>query len=288
MKSQLKKKTPSYAVIIVTHNSELYIQPCLKALFDQTIQPDQTIIVDSGSASLTLLKDLNQLYSFTFHAEKENIGFCKGNNIGMTYLNPAIEFVLFLNPDAFLTKTFIEGAISHLNDPLGQSIGALSGLLLRYNQKENHPTDHIDSTGIFQSWYGRWYDRGSGKSWQSIKKDYSQAELVPALCGAVLFCRMKALKSIELHPNIIMDPNFFMYKEDIDLSLRLRKKGWSLLYAPNLLAYHCRGWQQNRKQVPRHSRLMSARNEMTLHARCLSPYYLFSAFKYLIVRFLNG
>lgn len=287
MRSQLKEQAPPYAVIIVTHNSELYINSCFTALFDQSIQPKQVIIVDSGSNSITLLKDLSQSHSFILHIEKENIGFCKGNNIGMSYVDPTIRYILFLNPDAFLSKTFIEGAINHFEDPRGQSIGALSGLLLGFDINRNCSTSLIDSTGIFQSWYGRWYDRGSGEGSRSLTNKYDKPEHVPALCGAVMFCRTEALRSVELSPNTIMDPDFFMYKEDIDLSLRLRQKGWTLLYAPTLIAYHCRGWQQNRKRVPRLFRLMSARNEIIVHARSLSIYTVFSVMKYLLVKCFN-
>lgn len=102
-----------------------------------------------------------------------------------------------------------------------------------------------------------------------------------------MLCRKKALDEVLLQGGAIFDPSFYMYKEDIDLSLRLRRKGWSLMYVPSLVAYHCRGWKKERKDVPKAYRLLSARNEMRLYARSGSPYVIYSALKYAAVKLLN-
>ncbi len=64
----------------------------------------------------------------------------------------------------------------------------------------------------------------------------------------------------------VFDPNFFMYKEDIDLSLRLRAKGWRLMLWPKLLCYHGRGWQ-GRRRMPMNTKYLSSRNELRLCLR---------------------
>jgi GT2 family glycosyltransferase len=102
-----------------------------------------------------------------------------------------------------------------------------------------------------------------------------------------MFCRLEALRETELAPSTVMDPKFFMYKEDIDLSLRLRKQGWKLLFSPQLKAYHCRGWKKERSQVPRSLRIQSAKNEIRLHYRLKSPYILYSLLKYVSVKIFN-
>lgn len=270
------------AVIIVTHNSQKYLSTCLQALQQQTRRPAQVIIVDSGSQETDYLTAYAYDSSFTLHLAQENVGFCRGNNIGMSYVQASVQYVLFLNPDAFLTPSFLEQAVAYLEQPSAKQTGALSGVLLGYNVEEQRPTGRIDSTGIFRTWYGRWYDRGQGEFYQE-SPEY-QPERVPALCGALFLCRMQALRSVQLAPHVIMDPTFYMYKEDIDLSLRLRRQGWSLSYVPQLIAYHCRGWQQDRSKMPYHLRLQSAKNEMRLYARLKSPCYFYSLLKYFVVK----
>ena len=274
----------SCAVIIVTHNSQSCIPMCLNALKHQTKLPHQIIIVDSGSKDTAYLKGYLEDAELTLSLLEDNVGFCQGNNRGMSCLHKDVKYVLFLNPDVFLTPAFIEEAIFLMEHPSASRIGALSGILLGYSIQEGKPTGLIDSAGIFRTWYGCWYDRGQGRPGASLC--IPQTEKVPALCGALMFCRLQALRSVELGPNIVMDPDFYMYKEDIDLSLRLQQRGWSLLFVPQLAAYHCRGWQ-DRSKVARHLRLMSAKNEMRLYTRMKSPCILYSALKYLLVKVCN-
>lgn len=269
------------SVIIVTHNSQAYLPSCLEALQKQIRQPDQIIIVDSGSDQTNYLEAYAADPKVCLSLQKENVGFCQGNNIGLSLVPKKVDYILFLNPDAYLKPAFIQEAIALMDRPEASKVGALSGLLLGYDNAKQNPTGRVDSSGIFRTWYGRWYDRDQGSLYE--ERRYKREE-VPALCGALMFCRHQALNSVLLGPNQVMDLAFYMYKEDIDLSLRLQKRGWNLLFDPSLSAYHCRGWQQDRKKVARHFRLLSAKNEMRLYKRLRSPCYLYSAFKYWMVK----
>jgi GT2 family glycosyltransferase len=88
-------------------------------------------------------------------------------------------------------------------------------------------------------------------------------EDLPAACGALMFCRTQALEEVALAKNQVFDQRFFMYKEDIDLSLRLRGRGWRVARRPDLLCHHGRGWQ-GRPKMSYRSRYLSARNELLL------------------------
>jgi N-acetylglucosaminyl-diphospho-decaprenol L-rhamnosyltransferase len=99
-----------------------------------------------------------------------------------------------------------------------------------------------------------------------------------------MVCRMSALRG-EL-PNVF-DESFFMYKEDIDLSLRLRKKGWKLLYAPTVEAFHARGWAGNRKEISHRIRCLASKNDILLNLKHRSPYLIWAVAKYLGVRVLR-
>src|SRR5262249_49063606 len=147
--------------------------------------------------------------------------------------------------------------------------GALTGTILGYDIAKDKPTGKYDSTGVFRKWYGHWYDRGQGKDCHPQK--YAKKEYIPAICGALFFCRKEALDSVLIRDKEIFDNTFFMYKEDIDLSLRLRNEGWKLAFVPHLVAYHCRGWYKERKRVPRILRMCSARNELFIHKRSREP-----------------
>lgn len=275
----------SCTVIIVTHNSEKHLRLCIDCLKRQTLLPLSIVLVDSGSNQTDYLQSYVQDPLTKVFFAKTNIGFCKGNNLGMSLVPSEAKYILFLNPDAFLTPTFIEEATAYMEAPFNQQAGALSGILLGYDMEKNQPTGQIDSTGIFRTWYGRWYDRSQGTCISSAL--YINEEDVPALCGALMFCRKIALESIALQNHQIMDPSFYMYKEDIDLSIRLRKRGWQLKFLPMLEAYHCRGWRKSRQQVSKQLRVLSARNDIRVFQRLRSPCILYAALKYAAVKWLN-
>lgn len=275
-------RRPTCAAIIVTHNSQRCIVKTMESLQRQSHKPDQIVIVDSGSNDPAYLSPFEAFPNTTVIYEKENVGFCKGNNIGV---NRAAEctYTLFLNPDAFLKPSFVKEAIALMETD--RHCGALTGILMGYDMQADAPTNRYDSTGIFCTWYGKWYDRDQGKEYRP--SDYLVPEHLPAICGALLFCRKKALDSVLLKGDELFDNSFYMYKEDIDLSCRLRRAGWKLVLYPQLSAYHCRGWQK-RSQISRTLRLQSAKNEMRLSMRNKNPLHsLYSMIKYLSVYWLD-
>ncbi len=277
--------TATCSIIIVTHNSERYIPSCIQALLLQTYLPLQIIIVDSQSHSRDYLKLYEKTDGIQVIFCEENVGFCEGNNRGMSYVKADSKYVLFLNPDAFLYPNFIQESIAFLEAPENNDIGALTGLLLGYDINKKNPSGRIDSSGVFRSWYGRWYDRHQGDLYDASL--FKQVETIPAICGALFFCRRAALEDVQMGPNIVFDPNFYMYKEDIDLSVRLRQAEWRLVLNPKLLAFHCRGWQNDRKKMPRKFRLMASWNEVRLHQKMRSPHLLYSWLKYMAVKLFD-
>jgi len=285
MNSSKVDEMSNCAVIIVTHNSKPFLKKCLECLQNQSLLPAQIIIIDSGSDPLENVGLDNQYLNLCSYVSRNNVGFCKGNNIGLSLVKDEIKYILFLNPDTFLSSDFIEKAKSYLEREDQEKTAAISGLLMGYDISKDCPTGKIDSTGIFRKWYGNWYDRDQGKIYQ--KQFFTQEESVPALCGALMFCRKNALSTVLLAPNEVWDNSFFMYKEDIDLSLRLRKKNWDLKFLPELIAYHCRGWQPDRGKIPKRLRLLSARNEIKICTRIHSPCLIYSSIKYLSVKFFN-
>jgi N-acetylglucosaminyl-diphospho-decaprenol L-rhamnosyltransferase len=270
--------TPIY-VIIVTHNSSAFLEPCLVHLDKQTIPAQEVIVVDSGSSDTAYLQPLAGREGYRL-VTSDNIGFGRANNLGMQMLRGAEEgMVVFLNPDTFLPPDFFAQAVGVLNE--NPMAGAVSGKLLAFDVLSMKATGKIDSAGIYRHWYGRWYDRGQGK------QDQGQYDLIAsplALCGALLCCRLKALRPFG---ETVFDPDFFLYKEDIDLCLRLRNNGWWLVYDPRLIAYHCRGWSRRRQSVAYALRLAAARSEVLLCQKHPGPQLFWAWSKFLAVRFLR-
>lgn len=276
----------SYSIIIVTYNSELFIQKAIESIDQQKITPKKIIIVDTGSSNHDYLAPYIKRPDVLFIQAKQNAGFCVGNNLGFQALPEDTKYFLLLNPDAFLFPDSMTLALEFMEKKENRSCGLLTGTLYGYDIKKNLPKSSYDSTGIFNTWYGKWYDRGQGELIESNK--YNAIEEIPAACGAFMFCRKEAIDSNLVRNSELFDSHFYMYKEDIDLSCRLRKKGWKIFFNPNVQAYHCRGWNPNRKEMSRKVRLFSSRNELKIHFRmCSIPGILYSLIKYISVYFMN-
>lgn len=269
------------AAIVVTHNSELVLPRCLEALQQQTQSLDRIILVDSGSKDRSYLADYENSPTVTV-LQTENVGYSRANNLGAAQVLSSCEFLLILNPDTFLESGFVARALAAMRQyPVA---GIVSAKLLGYDLGTDKPVDRFDSTGIFRKWYGRWYDRGQG---EPDTGQYDIPEEVPGACGALLFCRGAALNDILLPGGAIFDPDFFLYKEDIELCLRLRKSGWKILYQPDCLAWHGRGWNAQRRNIVRELRKMAARSEILLYKKHPSPYMIWALSKYFLVTLFN-
>ena len=271
--------TEQVSVIIVTHNAEKHLDHCYRAIEAQSIKPAEVIIVDSGSSDKSYLGPYKKKENCLV-TEIENIGYGPANNIGLSLIHEQSSFVVILNPDTFLEKNFISKALDIAQKNKNYAI--ITGTLSGYSITDNEATGRIDSTGIYRKWYGRWYDRGQGKSINTF--ELPEASSVPAVCGALMFCRMDALKS-ELPQ--VFDENFFLYKEDIELCLRIRKKGWNLHYSPDLDAYHCRGWGERRSDIKRSLKIISSLNEIKMYKKHGSPYIGWALAKYILVKLFN-
>lgn len=97
----------------------------------------------------------------------------------------------------------------------------------------------IDSVGISQTWYGRFFERGYGLP----PSAYEIPEKVFGISGA-LFC----IHSSSLDPNEPLFEPSLHYKNDVELMLRLQKKKYSVQYFPDVLAHHDRLANENMKK----------------------------------------
>lgn len=276
-RAKLPKKI---GVVLVTHNSEATLEKTLLALSEQVFKPYETFLIDSGSADVQYIKKFSRKMGLEI-CLMPNIGFSAANNLGLMSLDKDIEYVLFLNPDVVMPETLLKELVDWLD--LNPDVGAVTPKLIRYDFNAGAPTDKLDSAGIASTWYGKWYDRGQGKS----KDLFDRQEEVEAICGAFFLARRQALMSVQLNRHEVFDESFFCYKEDIDLSLRLRNAGWKLVYLPQFKAYHGRGWKK-RGLISHPIKVMSAKNELKLHLKMKNPIRIaYSFLKLLGVKFFD-
>jgi GT2 family glycosyltransferase len=273
---------PKVGVVTVTYNSTPYFEKFMQGLASQTVPADRVVLVDSGSTDTSFLERANTYGVAAEVVRESNVGVCLGNNIGWRRLRD-FDYVLFLNPDAFLTPHFLEDAIEYMERE--RSVGMVTPSLLRYDVATGAPLSVIDTTGVVRNRLGLLKERDQGRDASCLSK-YKAPNEIPWLCTAVALGRKEALDAVVEPGDQLFDESFFMYKDDTDLSWRVRRAGWKIVHHPGLVGYHCRGWQ-DRKSASRKARLLTARNEVKMCVKNHSPFVATGIAKYLLVKLFN-
>lgn len=207
------------SVVLVTFNSADVIGSSLKSVPSGL----DVVVVDNASSddSVAIAREAGAQCI----CNKKNFGFGRAANIGASKFDS--EFILFLNPDANLHVDTLERLVA-------------SASL------------HLDAAAIAP----RLVNADDQLPWRfsSILHPYTVSNpspvepvaacCVPLLTGAVLLCRRTAFEAVGG-----FDEAIFLYHEDDDLCLRLVRAGWSLIYDPDIEAFHASG-KSSRRSLP--------------------------------------
>jgi N-acetylglucosaminyl-diphospho-decaprenol L-rhamnosyltransferase len=226
------------SVIIVNYQVPYFLELCLHSV-RLTLQglDAEIIVVDNNSAdgSAELLRPLFPEVHWIVNTENE--GFSRANNQGLAAA--AGEYILFLNPDTVLPEDFARDCLT-----FHQSTPNVGGLGVRM----------IDGNGQFL----KESRRGFPTPWVAFCKLSGLTSLFP---HSRRFSRyyLGYLPAGQPHPASVLsgacflvsrtalyqtgpfDETFFMYAEDIDLSFRLEKAGYTNYYFPGTTIIHFKG-----------------------------------------------
>jgi N-acetylglucosaminyl-diphospho-decaprenol L-rhamnosyltransferase len=278
MSKNSEAPVPTVGIITVTHNSGRFFAEYLRALEAQTRMPDRVIVVDSGSSEPQFLQLASSSPLPLEIIREHNVGFSAGNNIGWRRIRD-LDYVLFLNPDAFPAPDFLEYALAYM--VATPAVGLVTPSLIRYDISTHQPLDKIDSTGVVRGKLGFTVERDEGRPVATLAR-YTGPNEIPWVCAAAALGRREALEAVIEHGDKLFDESLFMYKEDTDLAWRIRRAGWLNMHHPELKGFHCRGWQ-SRKVMSRKIRLLAARNEAKMCLKNHSPFVLIGMLKYALV-----
>lgn len=238
------------SIIIINYKCKDILKKCIKCIsYDK---PYEIIIIDNDNSPefLNKIEKLNN--NIKIIPYKENLGFSKANNIGINKAKG--EYILTLNADAFLTKSYIEKCINFLDKH--KNYASCQGKLLLEDKK-----GYIDSTGNALTGTSFAYSENHKK------KDYKiPSKEIFGVCAAAGVYRKSALEKIKIKSEYF-DNDFFAYLEDVDLDWRLRLAGFNSYFVSDAICYHIRGATTNNKfrtnQALRNRLFLIIKNENT-------------------------
>jgi len=180
-----------------------------------------------------------------------NLGYAGGHN--RFFADTKTELLMVLNPDAILHQDFLTHIVQPFVDP---KVAAATGKMIKPTRGSNGERV-LDGTGIILFRNRRGRERGQ------LEVDHGQYDDQPCVfgvSGTASVYRRSALEAVKLGESEYFDPDFFAYWEDLDLSWRLRLRGFECIYVPEAIVEHERavgaskGGIRNFREFVRHHR----------------------------------
>jgi N-acetylglucosaminyl-diphospho-decaprenol L-rhamnosyltransferase len=212
------------AVQIVNYRTKPHLGPCLRAAIDDlrgSALEHRVLVLDNASGDdLSDFAAAHRDDPVEFHAARRNEGFGAGHN-GLAALHDA-RVLLLLNPDAVLPGT---GVAARLYEILAEPGVAAAGPQLTGADGGVHPWDHGELRGARARLAG-----AAGHSRPLERHERAEAAWVSGACAAISRPWFDLVGGF--------DPGFFLYKEEEDLFLRMRRLGARVVYEPALRVLH--------------------------------------------------
>ncbi|GAB4219065.1 MAG: hypothetical protein Fur009_3310 [Candidatus Microgenomates bacterium] len=228
----------SLSIIIVSFNTKKITKTCLISLknnFKKYPIDYEVIVVDNGSSdgSVDMLKKIEKKWKdLKLVISEKNLGFGKGNNLGLKYATG--KYILYLNSDAIVKDIDFNDLINLMN--IYKDIGALTVKVVL-------PTGDIDPAshrGFPTLWRSFTYFSGLEKLFYKIPflnkifggyhlthLNLEEIHEIEAGTGAFLLVKKEILDKIGG-----FDEDYFAYGEDIEMAWQIKKLGYKILYYP--------------------------------------------------------
>ena len=215
-------------VVIVNYNVKYYVGQCIDSVRRALQGIDSEIIVVDNHSRDGSVEYLSRLEGVRLIESGHNLGFSKANNIAIR--QSEAEYVLLLNPDTIVAEDSIKKMLDFADThPKAGGIGVRMyndwGTKARESRRglPSPMTSFYKMVGLCRRMplhprYGKYY-----MGWLP----WDAASRIEVVSGACFLIRRKALDEVG-----VLDEDYFMYGEDIDLSYRLLKGGWENWFVP--------------------------------------------------------
>ncbi len=237
------------AVVIVTWNVRNLVLAALR-----TLQADleaygptaETWVVDNASADGTVEAIRVQFPQVKVIASTVNLGFAGGNNLGMRTIGFGVDApvdslphaVFLLNPDTLIQPH----AVRTLYDALmaDPQVGIVGARLAYEDGSFQHSAFHFP--GVIQACYdlfplpARFYETPLNGRYPRYLYNGDAPFPVEQVLGATMMIRQEVIRQTGM-----FDEQFFMYCEEIDWCMRVRRAGWDIRCVPTAQITHLAG-----------------------------------------------
>lgn len=223
---------PSVTIIVLNWNGRALLEQCLPALLQQNYPNFNVLLVDNASEDDSVGYVKSQFPQIQVIQNEANLGFAKGNNLGIQ--NTESDIVVLLNTDVTVQSNWLSDLIGPMVSD--ETIG-VAGCKLLF--PEGNIIQHAGGYLTFPLAYSQHYhyrERDEGQ--------VSGVKDVPYVTAAVFAIRRETLINVGL-----LDGGFSpFYYEEVDYCYRVKEAGWRVVLVGNAAATH---WEStSMKKVP--------------------------------------
>lgn len=230
-------------IVILNWNQPKLTIECVESLQKLKTKKGQQIeidIIDNGSSdnSMELFHKVRTGKNRVITIEtKNNLGFAGGNNFGIKYaLDHFADYVMIINNDTVVDLNLLIELLKPMEDPKVAITSPKIYFAKGYEfQKSKYKKNELGKV----IWYA-----GGKIDWKNVygvnlgvdevdKGQFNESKEIDFSTGACFLASSKALKEIGL-----FNEKYFMYMEDMELSIRCKAKGFSVVYVPKARVYH--------------------------------------------------
>lgn len=238
------------SVIIVNYRVPVFLEQCLISVKTALQQVSGEIIVVDNASADNSIEQLSPLFpDVHFIRSAENTGFARANNLGLRYAKGS--YVLFLNPDTLVPENTLADCINflkHHDHCAAVGVRMINGFGKYLPESKRARPSLANSifklTGVASLFPRSALFNGYALGHLTV---YGQHR-VDVLAGAFMMVRKNILEQLQG-----FDTDFFMYGEDVDLSVRIQQLGHSIYYLGDVVIIHYKGQSShNRTQKQNH------------------------------------
>ncbi|MGL4362799.1 MAG: glycosyltransferase family 2 protein [Cellulosilyticaceae bacterium] len=241
------------SIIIVNYNTYKLTEQTIDAVMAKPRDFEYEImLVDNASqdGSMQKLADTYDMWVdrgvIKLIWNTENLGFSKANNIGIR--KSTGKYVLLLNSDTVVEEDCLEKCLNYIEkcNEEDVKIGALGCKVVLASGK----LDHACKRGFPTPMASLYYLIGLHKinpekygAYQALSVGEDEVAEVDCLTGAFMLMPRIVLDNVGL-----LDEEFFMYGEDIDLCYRIKEHGYKVMYYSEAMITHYKGGSSKKKR----------------------------------------
>ncbi len=257
------------SIVIVNWNSKQQLRNCVSSIVSALLKVgggNELIIVDNGSTDDSLAHIDLLGVPCVIVRNPENRGFAVACNQGAA--KASADFLLFLNPDTILFEDSLSIPLAFMQSPENSDVAIVGIQLMDEGNQISRSCARFPSLHIFIA-QALGINRLPGlghlnmhmESW-----DHGATAAVDHVIGAFYLMRRSVFEALGG-----FDERFFVYLEDLDLSLRARKAGWRSVYLQDARAFHACGGTSRQ--------IRAARLFYSLRSRLLYGFKHFALYK---------